>query len=370
MRAPESFFDDYPVFKMNAYPLMEEIKLLPQEPTDICRDYFYRCLTEPKIRAMIDRQPFTLAAITTRLVSVLKNFKSRIGDLVEECGKEIEATLIEQMKEIDGFYGQQRPFLEALLTRRVQPFVDRKKREGLNASLTQVGSVVRDLIWQPLADIEDEVKEPESDHQSYDSGKDSSSQDEPEDVPLDIHEINFRSFKRVAIVSELSTINFTFKGHSDKAKIIKIEAKKLLADAYKIATDIKLALPVLDDTNAQKSKAILKSYCERLRSPIYEVVSRFHASIADHNRLKLDITYLSHHSTAIARLHNSSTKLGIIIDNHDQYCMQNYEWYRRVIQEVARRKGKKDFISFVLDLRGVKYAINQFLSAFPAKYHN
>ena len=79
---------------------------MAQEPTDICKDYFYRCLAEPKIRAMIDRQPFTLAAITTRLVNVLKNFKSRVGDLVEECGKEIEATLREQMKEIDGLYGQ------------------------------------------------------------------------------------------------------------------------------------------------------------------------------------------------------------------------------------------------------------------------
>ena len=80
-----------------------------------------------------------------------------------------------------------------MLTRRVQPFVDSKKRERLTAALNQIDSVVRDLIWQPLADIDDEIIEPESDHQSYDSVKDNSTQDESEDVSLDIDEINFRS---------------------------------------------------------------------------------------------------------------------------------------------------------------------------------
>ena len=35
VRAPESFFDDYPEFKMNPYPVMEGIKHLAQEPSEI-----------------------------------------------------------------------------------------------------------------------------------------------------------------------------------------------------------------------------------------------------------------------------------------------------------------------------------------------
>ena len=97
-------------------------------------------------------------------------------------------------------------------------------------------------------------------------------------------------------------------------------------------------------------------------------MSRFHASIADHNRLKLDRTYLSRHSTAIARLHEVSTKLGIIIDNYDQYFMDNIdEWGNRGTQDVARRKNKKFVRSFKSDLGEVKVSINQCLSAFPSK---
>ena len=153
VRAPESFFDDYPEFKMNVYPLVEEIKLLVQEPYDICRDYFYRCLAEPRIRTMIDRQPFAEAAITSRLVYVLKNFKTKVVDLVDQCGFEIEATLREQMEEIDGLYGQQRPYFEALLIRRIQPFVDNNRRARSNATLNQMNAVLRDLIWQPVSEI-------------------------------------------------------------------------------------------------------------------------------------------------------------------------------------------------------------------------
>ena len=227
--------------------------------------------------------------------------------------------------------------------------------------------MVRDLIWQPLVDIYDKIIKPVSENQSYDSRKDSFGQDKSEDMQLDIHEINFRSFKPVVIVPKLSTINLTCKGYSDDVVTIKTEANKLLADAYKIATDIKLALPVLDDTNAQKSKAILKSYFDRLRSPIYEVVSRFYASIADHNRLKLDRTYLSGHSTAIKFLHDVSSNFGIIIENHDRYYMQETNYFGSVVQKVVRRKGKKDFILFVSDLRLVKDAIDQCLLAFPGQ---
>ena len=228
VRAPESFFDDYPEFKMNLYPLMEEIKLLAQEPSDICRDYFYRCLAEPRIRAMIDRQPFAEAAITSRLVNVLNNFKSKVGALVEECGTEIEATLREQMNEIDGLYGQQRPYFEALLTRRVQPFVDNNRRARSNATLHQVNAVVRDLIWQPLADIEDAAVEPQIVRQNGDSEDDRSSQHQPEEAPLVIAEVNFRSSKPATVEPQLSTINFTCIGDSDEAKAIEVEADKVV----------------------------------------------------------------------------------------------------------------------------------------------
>ena len=225
VRAPESFFDDYPEFKMNLYPLMEEIKLLAQEPSDICRDYFYRCLAEPRIRDMINRQPFAEAAITSRLVNVLNNFKSKVGALVEECGTEIEATLREQMKEIDGLYGQQRPYFEALLTRRVEPFVDNNKRARSNATLLQVNAVVRDLIWQPLADIEDAAVEPQIVHQNEDS---EDGQHQPEEAPLVIAEVNFRSSKPATVEPQLSTINFTCIGDSDEAKAIEVEADKVV----------------------------------------------------------------------------------------------------------------------------------------------
>ena len=186
------------------------------------------------------------------------------------------------------------------------------------------------------------------------------------------HSISMRSIfghlKTEVIVPELSTINLTCKGHSDEATIIKIEVNKLLADTYNVATNTKLTLPVLDDTNAQQSKVMLKSYCEHLRSPIFEVVSRFHASVGEHNRLKLDRMYLSPHSTAIKFLHDVSTNLVIIIDNHDQYYMQGNRYHG--LEIVVRRKGNDRMIWFLMDLKVIKDAIDQCLSAFPGKYHN
>ena len=229
IRAPESFFDDHPEFKMNLYPLMEEIKHLSQEPSEQCRDYFYRCMAEPRIRAMIERQPFAEAAITSRLVNVLTAFKNKVGALVEECGTEIEATLREQMQEIDGLYGQERPYFEALLTRRVQPFVDNNRRARANATLHQVNAVVNNLIWQPLADIEDAaVVEPQIIRQDRDSEDDRPNNRQHEDEPLDIEEVNFQSSKPAAVEPQMSTINFTCIGDSDEAKAIEVEADKVV----------------------------------------------------------------------------------------------------------------------------------------------
>lgn len=227
VRAPESFFDDHTEFKINLYPLMEEIKLLAQEPSEICRDYFYRCLSEPRIRAMIERQPLAEAAITNRLLQVLTSFKNKVGTLVEECSAEVEATLREQMREIDGLYGQQRPYFEALLTRRVQPFVDGNRRARANATLEQVNTVVNDLIWQPLADIEDAAVEVRIVRENRDSEDDGSSQHQPEEAPIDIQEVKFWSSKPATVRPQLSTINFTCIGDSDEAKAIEVEADKV-----------------------------------------------------------------------------------------------------------------------------------------------
>ena len=54
-RSPESFFDDQFDYKMNMYPMAEEIKHMASEPSDMCRDYFYRCMSEPRIISMIER---------------------------------------------------------------------------------------------------------------------------------------------------------------------------------------------------------------------------------------------------------------------------------------------------------------------------
>ena len=323
LRAPESFFDDYPEFKMNLYPVMEEIKLLAQEPSEICRDYFYRCLAEPRIHAMIVSQPFAEAAITTRLVNVLNNFKSKIGALIEECGAEIKATLREQMKEIDFFYGQEKPYFEALLTRRVQPFADYNRRGRSNAAFCQVNAVVRDLIWQPASDIQDAPAEPQNVCQYLDSEEDRSSQHRPEEEPLDIMEIKFRSSKPAIIIPQLSTMNFTCRRDLDKSKAIEDDTDKLLTDAYKVASDIKHAIPTLSDKTLQLSKAKLKSYCELIKHSVTTMTTKIEAYLMKNtsrpDKQQANKDMISPLSVALRHLINISASINTIIVNHLQY---------------------------------------------------
>ena len=208
---------------------MEEIKHLSQEPAEQCRDYFYRCLAEPRIRAMIERQPFAEAAITSRLVNVLTGFKNKISAAAEECSIQIEATLREQMHEIDVLYGQERPYFEALLTRRVQPYVDNNRGARANATLHQVNAVINNLIWQPLADIEDApAVEHQIIYQDRDSEDERPANHQDEDESLEIEEVNFRSSRPAVVRPQMATINFTCIGDSDEAKAIEVEADKVI----------------------------------------------------------------------------------------------------------------------------------------------
>lgn len=105
---------------------------------------------------MIERQPFVVAAVTSRLVGSLNSFKGRLVELVREQNLEVQDSLLAQMKELDELYRQVNPYFEALLTRRIRPFVDKNKELRSNDAKGLMKKVERDCIWQPASEIIDE----------------------------------------------------------------------------------------------------------------------------------------------------------------------------------------------------------------------
>ena len=225
---PESFFDNHLEFKANLYPLFEEINHIAREPSDLCKDYFYRCLVEPRMQAVIQRQPFAESAITTTLLNCLEQFKGKLSGLVEECNNNLATTLRQQMQDIDRSFGQQRPYMEALLTRRVQPFVQERRQLREAATVEAVDTAIRNLVWEPLGDVVEEADEAphqEAHYQHEDEGQRANQPQEDED--FSVEDVRIVSRQPAGVNPQLDTIHFTCVGESSDAKAIEKEADKV-----------------------------------------------------------------------------------------------------------------------------------------------
>ena len=93
----------------------------------------------------------------------------------------------------------------------------------------------------------------------------------------------------------------------------------MLADAYKIASDIMKAMPVLSDNNLLLGKSKLKTYCLSFKTALRQLLNRIERFDADHLITHLASSNMHDILTAMAMLNkyilDVVTCIDVVIDN-------------------------------------------------------
>ena len=133
----DPFFDDHQEFRYTVDVTALEAMHHTQHAVQVCRDYFYYCMSSPRMAQVMRCRPFCESALITGLKASLDTFNAKVAVLAAECrtaARDAAISLMRQLDEID----PRRPELANRIPKAIEPLLEERwqaREEALKADI-------------------------------------------------------------------------------------------------------------------------------------------------------------------------------------------------------------------------------------------
>ena len=124
----DSFFDSYPEYRKRVDVTGLEATHHTQHAVEVCRDYFYYCMADPRLAKVMTSHPSTESTLVSGLGACLDDFTAKVAALAQECreaARVVADSLIRGLDQIDG----RLPELASKVMAAMESFVDKQWHE-------------------------------------------------------------------------------------------------------------------------------------------------------------------------------------------------------------------------------------------------
>ena len=120
----DSFLDHHKEYRYTVDVTALEAMHHTRHAVEACRDYFYYCVSSPRMAQVMACRPFCESALITGLKASLDTFNAKVAVLAAECraaARDAAYSLMGQLDEID----PRRPELAKRLPKTIEPLVEK-----------------------------------------------------------------------------------------------------------------------------------------------------------------------------------------------------------------------------------------------------